>query len=397
MRVLAFCDYYSPESCGGSERVAREVYTRLASDYGVEVTVIGAIPRPQRHDHEVLRDLDHGVRSILVPAQDLSARLGVQLLASRRLPHIAADLLKDWVPDVLHANSLHFQSTLVAAVLARRHRLPLVTTAHLAGGEALRPGLRLAAAGWDQTLGRSTIAASAGVVAVSDSVAAHVRTLGLGHRPMTVAYNGVDHDVFHARGRDDVPGAPLRVGFVGRLITNKGPHLFLEGAAHALSGGADVRLTVIGDGPMRSQLEVMALEGPLRGRVEFTGQVNDVAERMRHLDVVVRSSFTEGLPLAVIEAMASGAVVIGSDVPGTLELISHHDTGYVFPVGDVHALGDAIRTLALDRRGLRALQTAAQRRARKFSWTHSTSRHFDALTNAYVTRTPTGADLAMSA
>ncbi len=379
MRVLGFCDYYVPDSCGGSERVAREVYGRLAADHGVEMTVVGAIPGGSLRG--IVRASRDGVDSVLVPAQDLSDRLGVQLLASRRLPQLANGLVRRLRPDVLHANSLHFQSTLVAAALARRYRIPLVTTAHLAGGEALERRLRLAAAGWDHTLGRGIVAASTGLVAVSEAVAAHVRTLGLGRRRLTVAPNGVDHDLFHARGRVERPG-PLRVGFVGRLIVNKGPDVFLRGAADALAAGADLRLTLVGDGPMRAQLEAMAQQPPLRGRVEFTGQVDDVAVRMRELDVVVRSSFTEGLPLAVVEAMASGAVVIASDVPGNLELITHRENGWVFPAGDSRALAEALRTLDQDRELLRTLRVAALGRARSFSWQDSSERHLSALTAA---------------
>ena len=384
MRVLGFCDYYSPDSCGGSERVAREVYRRLATDHGIDVTDVGGVPVPPGDRAGIGRENEQGVRSVLVPAHDLSARVGVQLLVSRRLPRAATELVTSWKPDVMHANSLHFQSTLVAAALARRHRIPLITTAHLAGNEGLDLGLRLAATGWDQTVGRTAVAASTAMVAVSNAVAAHVRTLGLGRRPMTVAYNGVDHDVFHARGRRDEcgPAAPLRVGFVGRLITNKGPDLFLRGAIQALAAGANLQLVIVGAGPMRADLQALALDPLLRGRIEFTGQVNDVAQRMRELDVVVRSSYTEGLPLAVVEAMASGAVVVASDVPGNLELVSHRRTGYVFPAGNSAKLAEALQVLARDRAQLAVLRDAALKRAVQFSWARSAACHRDAFLGA---------------
>jgi glycosyltransferase involved in cell wall biosynthesis len=382
MRVLAFCDYYQPDSCGGSERVAREVYQRLAANHDVDITVIGAVPSMQGTQRAVVRGGDHGVASVLVPAHDLSDRLGVQLLLSGRLPRLAADLVRTFKPTVLHANSLHFQSTLIAAGLARRYRIPLVTTAHLAGAESLDRGLRIAATGWDQTMGRAIIAASTGVVAVSEAVAAHVRTLGLGQRKLTVALNGVDHDVFHARGRTDDDTRPLRVGFVGRLITNKGPDVFLRGVARALELGADLQISVIGDGPMRAQLQEMAQLPPLAGRVEFTGQVDDVARRMRELDVVVRSSFTEGLPLAVVEAMASGVVVVASDVPGNVELVSHEVSGYIFPVGDIDTLASRLGSLDRDRARLRVLQQRAVENAASFSWDSSSERHMHALMEA---------------
>jgi glycosyltransferase involved in cell wall biosynthesis len=298
------------------------------------------------------------------------------------LPHLAADLVRRFKPTVLHANSLHFQSTIVAAGLARRFRIPLVTTAHIAGAESLDSGLRVAATSWDQTIGRAVIAASTGVVAVSEAVAAHIRTLGLGRRPLTVALNGVDHGLFHPRGRADRETQPLRVGFVGRLITNKGPDIFLRGAARALDSGADLQISIIGDGPMRVQLEAMAARPPLAGRVEFVGQVSDVARRMRDLDVVVRSSFTEGLPLAVVEAMASGAVVVASDVAGNVELVTHGKDGHIFPVGDTAAMADSLCSLDRDRSRLRDLQSRAIQTAGSFSWDISSDKHMHALLEA---------------
>lgn len=384
MRVLAFCDYYSPTSCGGSERVAREVYTRLVRDHGVNVTLVGSVPAGDLSATPRLDEADAEMATVLVPAHDLSAQLGVQLLLSGRLPAAANRLLRRVRPDVLHANSLHFQSTFVAAALAQRYRLPLVTTAHLGGSDALRGSLRAAAAGWDHTLGRMAVAASSGLVAVSESVAAHLRRLGAGRRPLTVAPNGVDHARFHPGSRVDADG-PLRLGYVGRLITNKGPDLLLDATARAVAAGTDLRLTFIGDGPMRNHLQRDVDRAGLRHLVTFTGQVDDVADRLRELDVVARPSYTEGLPLAVIEAMASGAVVVCTAIPGNLELVQHGVTGLVVPIGAAAALASALTRLAEDHGLLRQLRVNALAHAARYSWDTSAALHLDALQQAAAT------------
>lgn len=371
IRVLTFCDYYRPDSCGGAERVAREVATRLVRDHGAEVRVVGAVPGGQPGSTPELP-------AVLVPGHDLSGRIGVQLMLSRQLPRAAAEVVRSWRPDVLHAHGLHFQSSLVAAALARRYGVPLVITAHLGDGAALGRALRAATAGWDHTIGRAVVAASTGLVAVSSSVGRHLRRLGAGDRPVTVAPNGVDHDAFHPHGRAPASGQ-LRVGFVGRLIANKGPGLLLDGSARAIADGADLGLTFVGDGPLRPALERAAAEAGLAGRVQFTGQVRDVAQRLRGIDVLVRPSFTEGLPLAVLEAMASGAVVVASAVPGNLELITPDRTGLVVPVGNPAAIGSALGRLAGDPALLARLRSAALAAAAGYRWEASAAHHLGAL------------------
>jgi glycosyltransferase involved in cell wall biosynthesis len=378
VRLLAFCDYYSPSSCGGAERVAREIYTRLAQDHGVDVTVIGTGGEATSVREQVG---EHGIREILVPGTDLSRKLGVQLTVARSLRHVVASLERSVRPTILHANSLHFHSTIVAAGLARRSGVPLVTTAHLGSPEALPAKIRFGALAWDATLGRFVVRRSARIIAVSEAVAQHTRRLGARPANVAVAYNGVDTTRFNAQGRTPRRG-PLRVGFVGRLIANKGPHLLLGAVARACASGAAIDAVITGDGPMRAALEERAAQPDLAGRVRFTGAVNDVPSALRDLDVLVRPSYTEGLPLGVLEAMACGAVVVCSDLPGNLELITDSESGLVFPAGNVDRLASALVRLAGDGQLLAGLADKAISRADDFSWDVAARVHFDALVAA---------------
>lgn len=307
------------------------------------------------------------------PGHDLSKALGVQLTVSAPLLRGARQVIRRFGPDLLHANGLHFQGSIIAAHLARTHHLPLVTTAHLGGVDALTGPTRLAARTWDNTLGRYIVTASNALVPVSPSVAAHLRTIGGAHRHMEVALNGVDHDVFYPGTRE--PAGPLRVGLVGRLIANKGPELALDALGQLRRDGLDIVLDLVGDGPLLTHLQDRAGRDGLAQAATFSGHVHDVAARLRTFDVVVRPSFTEGLPLTVLEAMASGAVVIASSVPGNVDLVEHERTGLLIPPGDAFALAAALRRLHDDRQLLGSLRRAALVAASRYSWDASALAH----------------------
>ncbi len=133
-----------------------------------------------------------------------------------------------------------------------------------------------------------------------------------------------------------------RLLFVGRLAAVKGLPVLLK-ALRSLSG--DWQLTVIGDGPARTALQAQAQGLP----VEFLGyrSQSDVAEALRETDIFVLPSFAEGVPVVLMEAMASGVPVITTQIAGIPELVQEGVSGHLVPPGDAEALRSAIaKTLA---------------------------------------------------
>src|SRR5260370_4542997 len=249
LRVLACCERIPFGSCGGSDPGAWQIHRRLAQR-GMETTMVAAVA-PGKPPMEEVRD---GVRLVGLPAVDLSTRLGGQATVVRRLLPTLRRLSEDVRPHVIHANSLHFHSTLDAALLSRTRGIPLVTTAHLAGLDALPLALRLATGGYEQTLGRFILRGSAEVIAVSQSVAAHIGQLGMPADRITVVPNGVDLEAFApparlARAEERAGG--LRIVFVGRLVRNKGPYLALSALPELRNRGVPATLAVIGARPRR--------------------------------------------------------------------------------------------------------------------------------------------------
>ena len=132
----------------------------------------------------------------------------------------------------------------------------------------------------------------------------------------------------------------IMVGSLEQLY--KGPNILIEAVAIALRRGANVRLVIVGEGKRRQDLEKQVTTLGIQSQVEFRGQVpagDGVRRQLDAADVFVLPSFQEGLPKAMIEAMARGLPCLGSAVGGIPELLSPQD---LVQPGDVLALADKI-------------------------------------------------------
>lgn len=373
LRVLAFCDYFHPRSGGGAERVAFEIYRRLAS-WGARVTVV-TTAEPGPHPDAA----SQGLEVVPVRSIDLSRSIGVQIAMTTGAARVARRLAARLDPDVLHANSLQFQTSLAAARLQARSGIPMVLTAHIAGLDALPRALRAAAKLHEHTVGRYVLSRSARVIAVSGAVAEHLdRYPGFAERVLVVP-NAVDHERFHPPASTVSRPSEVSVTFIGRLVPNKGPHLLVEALGSLRPLDPAMRVTIIGDGPMRGRLERRVNDLGLAGIVRFVGFSDQVEEHLRTTDVLVRPTLTEGMPLAVLEAMASGVCVVASDLPGTTELIRDGETGLVFPAGDVDMLAQTLRRALLLGRERERLGRAALERSRAYSWDRCARETLDVL------------------
>lgn len=152
----------------------------------------------------------------------------------------------------------------------------------------------------------------------------------------------------------DVPEASvpeagaLQLLFVGRVAPVKGLRVLLKGIEKLRDEFPGLRLTLVGDGPDRAEIEAAA--APLGDHVHFTGYLSqeDVSRAMHACDIFVLPSFAEGVPVVLMEAMASGRPVVATQVAGVGELVQDGENGLLVLPGDVESLVEAIRTLAHD-------------------------------------------------
>jgi glycosyltransferase involved in cell wall biosynthesis len=144
-----------------------------------------------------------------------------------------------------------------------------------------------------------------------------------------------------------LPDAPLFVS-IGRLDVQKGQLVLLEALASVRGEGVDAELTVVGDGPLRGQLEEAAARLGISSAVRFAGALaaDDVVAEIERSRALVMASFAEGLPIVVMESLALGRPVIATDVGALGELVEPGSTGWLVPPAAVGALADAIRAAA---------------------------------------------------
>jgi L-malate glycosyltransferase len=262
-----------------------------------------------------------------------------------------------------HANVLHTHTLAAANALGRLAgrlaHVPVVSHLHIANH--FRPATRPLLAGIDNTTARL----AAALVAVSeDTRRAYVEQ---GYPPrIRVVYNGVDLAPGDANGlREElaIPAHAPLVAEVGRLCDVKGQRELIDAIrrvpeAHAVLVGADLEH----GGAYEQALRRRADELGVADRVVFTGRRADAARVLAAADVVALPSWTEGLPLVVLEAMALGRAVVATRVGGTPELVIEGETGLLVPPRDAGALADALRRVLSDDALRQRLGDAGRRR-----------------------------------
>lgn len=132
------------------------------------------------------------------------------------------------------------------------------------------------------------------------------------------------------------------VGMVARMQPVKGHKFFIDAAARVAQSQPDVRFVLVGDGPLRPEIEAQVARLGLADRVHLLGDRTDAAKLIPEFDLLVLASLHEGLPNAVMEAMAAGVPVVATAVGGTKELIVDGETGYLVPPADAIALAERI-------------------------------------------------------
>lgn len=190
--------------------------------------------------------------------------------------------------------------------------------------------------------------------------------------PVAVIPNGVDTDFFTPVQRREVAAEPVNIMFAGRFQSQKNLFALIEQFAVARKRTTrSLRLTMIGDGPQRADLQRHASALGLDGMIAWLGWLDKhrLREAYTAADIFVNPSLYEGMPNTVLEAMACGLPVIASRVMGNEELVANGETGLLFDLHQPDALTDAMCTLADDagRRatmGVRAREIACT----KYTW-----------------------------
>ena len=242
--------------------------------------------------------------------------------------------------DVVHAHNPKAVavSWVARELTVRRRHVPLLATFHSAQDSEYRASAII--------LKRATL-----VTCVSDSIAERLVRCGLPRERLRVVKNGISpagalspdgRSALDARYRLD---GEYVVSIVGRLAAQKGHRRFVEAASRVRHDLPNVRFLIIGDGPLRDEIERQVRAAGLDSLTRMTGRVNDARPLIARSDLVVFSSEFEGSPLVALESLAAGVPVVGIEGIGLSELLDS-GAGVVVPP-DADALARAI-TGALD-------------------------------------------------
>lgn len=165
---------------------------------------------------------------------------------------------------------------------------------------------------------------------------------------------GVDEGFFEIkrdkkiRGRYGIPDGSPVITNVGILRRVKGHEITFMAVKDVVKEIPDARLLIVGDGPRREALERVVEELGIHEFVIFTGYVDDIEEIYAISDVVVLSSWSEGLPQSILQAMAAGVPVVATRVGGVPEIVIHEETGLLIEPGDYESLSKGITRVLKD-------------------------------------------------
>jgi len=180
-----------------------------------------------------------------------------------------------------------------------------------------------------------------------------------------VSHNGVETDIFYPAPRTGNSAAEtIVIGSVCALRPEKRLDLLIEAFAQVRKKFTATKLLIVGSGEMRAALERRSEELGIRGHCEFQPAQLNVVPWMHAIDVFVVSSESESFPNALLEAMACGCCVIGSNVGGIPELIESGESGLLFEPGSASELSDRLFTVLNDASLRKRLASQAAQRAR---------------------------------
>lgn len=269
--------------------------------------------------------------------------------------------------DIVHANST--RAGFLARLAAHAADVPVVIfTAHgFFFEEPMRPLRKALYRFAERTAARFTDA----IITVSEADRrAALRGRICPPDKLVTIYNGLDkeqldRDFWQAgTGREALrrgfgPG-PV-IGTVAMLYPTKGIRFLITAARRVLARYPEARFVIVGEGPHRSELEELVSRANLSARVSFVGRHDDVRRILGAFDLFVLPSVKEGLPYAVLEAMAAARPIVATRVGGIPEIIMHGRSGLLVPPGEAEPLAEAIISLLADPQDARQMGEEARK------------------------------------
>lgn len=268
------------------------------------------------------------------------------------------EVCRQYKVDVWHGHD--YKTNALGLVLKRFHPMRLITTLH----------------GWVHHTGRTplyylidrlTLRHYEKVICVSDDLVKACRKAGVPSSRTELLENGIDlGDYLRKRtpseAREKLGYANrFTIGAAGRLSPEKGFDLLIKATDQLIKNGHDVQLLIAGEGVEKENLAKLIAETGQQERIQLLGYHSDLKTVYESMDAYALSSYREGLPNVLLEAMAMRVPIVSTAVNGIPRLISHGESGELIPAGSVPALVESLQRLITDATRREQYATAARK------------------------------------
>ncbi len=253
-------------------------------------------------------------------------------------------LLKNKI-DILHTHN--YKSNIIGIISAKMIGIPAITTVHGYTTSTINVSFY-------EIIDRCILPFFNRVVVVNEKILRYMPS----HKRIVIK-NGLDINAFlkndkkrlNFRRRFNIREDEIVIATAGRLSREKNQQMLIQASEILLANNNNIKILIAGTGEQRGKLQHMIGKRGLSQNVIFTGFIQDMREFYSGIDIFVLSSNTEGIPMVILEAMASGVVVVATKVGGVPEIVIDNETGLLVEAGDVVGLADVIKKL-IDNRNL---------------------------------------------
>ncbi len=243
-------------------------------------------------------------------------------------------VVKEYNPDIIHT---HLDTLLYLLPAFKKRQVKLHTVHSIAEKEA---------GGWLQRFVRKVAFKFFNVkpVAISDIVAKSIKTC-YKIKEVPIVYNGV---VCKNYAGEKIPHSGVNIVATGTLYAVKNHKYLIDCFYEITHKHKNISLTILGDGPLRKDLQEQVEQLGISDKVFLVGEVADVKSYLLKADIFASTSLFEGLPLSMLEAMAAGLPVVANDVGGIPDIIKDGYNGYLVPLGEKNKYIEALDKMISD-------------------------------------------------
>ncbi len=357
MRILTII-YEFPPIGGGGGRAAYDICKELVAR-GHDVTVLTA------HMHGLnLEEYKDGIRLIRIPSlRRESFRASFFTMSAYVLAGLWAGLrlIRLDRPEIIHT---HFAvpSGALAWMLSVMTGIPYILTAHLGdvpGGVPEKTGRWFR---WLEPFTDPIWKRAKKVIAVSE----FTRQLALQHYSVEIQVIPNGADVKHLAPSEIKVNTPPRLVFAGRFVHQKNPIAIVQILSRLKD--LDWQCSMLGDGPMLNDVKQEIEKAGLRERFNLPGWVtpDEVLEHFSKSDILFMPSFSEGLPVVGVQALAKGLAIVASRIGGFLDLVDENKNGYLIDAQDIPAFSRTLREIISNPKVLLRFREASLEKSHEF-------------------------------